>query len=106
MKQVQRAEQYNFKPGELVRILKSKDLHHLVKSSYEDWLCHKTDWDDQLGIVISSDAYLNGKVQVSLPGEVIYISKIFLELVQSPSEDDTMYQEVRNGTGNCEKNGR
>ena len=96
---------HEFKPGELVRIMKAEELRGLVQSTYEDWLYHKAKWDDQIGTVISSDLYLNGKVQVSLPDEVAYVSKIFLELVQSPSEDDTMHQEVRNGTGNCETNG-
>ena len=96
---------HEFKPGELVRIVKADEVRGLVQSTYEDWLYHKSKWDDQIGTVISSDLYRNGKVQVSLPDEVIYVSKIFLELVQSPSGDDTMHQEVRNGTDNRETNG-
>jgi hypothetical protein len=85
--------------------VKAEELQGPRQYTYEDWLGHKSKWDDQIGTVISSDLYLKRKVQVSLPDEDAYVSKIFLELVQSPSEDDTMHQEVRNGTGNCETNG-
>ena len=41
--------QYEFKPGELVRIVKADEVRGLVQSTYEDWLYHKAKWDNQIG---------------------------------------------------------
>ena len=81
------------------------EVQGLVQTTYEDWLYHKSKWEGQIGTVVLSDIYLSGKVQVLLQNEVATVSKVFLKLVQSPSEDDTMHQEVRNGIGNRKTNG-
>jgi len=95
----------NFAPGDLVRIIDANIFTGQIQNTYEAWLSHRPEWNNQVGTVIFSDIYLTGKAQVFLSGDVIHVSKTFLELVQSPSESGTMYQEVRNGTGDRKTDG-
>lgn len=81
---------HSLKAGDLVKVLNSEDVKGLVQATYEDWLHHKPEWTGQVGTVISFDIYLNGKVLVCFQNELAYVSKIFLELVQSLPEDVTM----------------
>lgn len=96
---------HDLRVGDLVRVVHADEVRGLVQTTYEDWLYHKSKWEGQVGTVVSFDPFLNGKAQVLLQNEIAYISKTFLAIVQSPSADDTMHQEVRNGTGNRKTEG-
>lgn len=72
----------SFEVGSLVKVRSSEDLRGLVQTTYEDWLYHKSKWEGQVGVLLSSDIFLSGKAQVLLEDEVVYISKIFLETVR------------------------
>lgn len=70
---------HNFDVGRLVKVKSSGDLTGLVQITYEDWLYHKSKWEGQIGVVLSSDIFTSGKVQVLLVEEIVFISKIFLD---------------------------